>query len=90
MTRLVPALVYVLCLLTSVACAVLLTRSFLRERSRHLAWIAGGFAALAANNLLLVADLVVFPTVDLWIIRQVALAICVGVLLFGLIWEMDG
>ena len=89
MTRLLPALVYILCMLTSGACAALLARSYLRQRTRFLAWISVGFAALAANNLLLVADLVLLPSMDLWIWRQVALAVCIGVLLFGLLWEME-
>ena len=89
MSRIAPALVYLLCLLTSGACAVLLARSYLKSRSRFLIWIAVGFAALAINNLLLVVDLVLFPSIDLWIWREVAIAFCIGVMLVGLLWELD-
>jgi hypothetical protein len=88
MSILAPATVYLLCLLTSGACALLLLRSYGSARTRFLAWIAVGFVALAINNLLLVADLVLLPSVDLWLWRQLVLAICIGVLLFGLIWEL--
>jgi hypothetical protein len=88
MSRLAPAVVYILCLLTSGACAALLARSYLRNRTRSLAWISAGFAALALNNLLLVADLVLLPSVDLWVFRQTALGLCIVVLLIGLLWEL--
>jgi hypothetical protein len=32
---------------------------------------------------------VVFPSVDLWIWRQLAAAVALGVLLYGFVWEMD-
>ncbi|HEY1928532.1 MAG TPA: DUF5985 family protein [Caulobacteraceae bacterium] len=89
MSGLGPAFVYVLCLLTSGACAALLARSYLRDRTRFLAWVCAGFAALALNNLLLVADLVLLPSVDLWIFRQIALGLCIAVLLIGLLWELE-
>jgi hypothetical protein len=89
MSRLAPAAVYILCLLTSGACAGLLARSYFRERTRFLAWVSAGFAALAVNNLLLVADLVLLPSIDLWIFRQIALGLCIAVLLIGLLWELE-
>lgn len=89
MTDIAPALVYLLCLATSTACAVLLARSYLRDRIRLLLWVSIGFAALAVNNLLLVADLVLLPTIDLWIWRQVAAGVGVVVLLLGFLWEVE-
>ena len=53
--------VYILCALTSLACAVLLIRGYRRSRSRLLLWSCLGFVALAANNVLLFVDLVVVP-----------------------------
>lgn len=89
MRAIAPTAVYLLCLLTSVVCAVLLLRAYFRDRSRLLLWTAASFVFLALNNLALVADMVVFPEVDLWIWRQVAAAAAIGVLLYGFIWEME-
>jgi hypothetical protein len=81
------ALVYGLCLLASLACALLLARAWRQSRTRLLLWTAVAFGFLALNNLFLVADMVVFPTVDLWPWRQAASLLAVGVLLYGFIWE---
>lgn len=89
MTAIGPGLVYLLCLATSAACALLLARSYLRDRARLLLWVAAGFAALAVNNLLLVADLILLPSVDLWIWRQVAAGVGIAVLLYGFLWEVE-
>jgi hypothetical protein len=88
MTLLGPALVYLLCLATSAAAALLVARSYWRARSRLLLWVSIGFGALALNNLLLVVDLLVLPTVDLWIWRQLAAGLCIVVLLYGFLWEV--
>lgn len=87
MTAWAPKLVYVLCLCASALCAVLLTRAWWRVRQRLLLWCAVSFACLALNNLLLVADLIVFPSHDLWAWRQVAAGLAVATLLYGFIWE---
>jgi predicted transcriptional regulator len=80
--------VYVLCALTSGACMVLLAAQYRRKRSRLLFWSALCFVGLAVNNLLLFLDLVIFPTeIDLQLLRLVASAAALGVLLFGFIWE---
>jgi hypothetical protein len=84
-----PTAVYLLCLATSVVCAGLLVRAWLRTRMRLLLWTALSFGFLALNNLMLVADMVVFPAVDLWIARQVPMAAAIGVLLYGFIWEAE-
>jgi hypothetical protein len=84
-----PTAVYLLCLLTSSVCATLLLRAYFRDRSRLLLWTATSFVFLALNNLALVADMVIFPSVDLWIWRQLAAFIALGVLLYGFIWEVE-
>jgi hypothetical protein len=63
--------VYVLCALTSLGCAALLFRGYLLSRTRLLFWSSICFVGLAANNLLLLLDLVVFPQVDLSLARGV-------------------
>lgn len=79
--------VYFLCAFTSVLCAVLLVRSWLRTRQRLLMWSAIGFTGLAVNNVLLVVDRVVVPDHDLLVLRDASALAAVSVLLFGLIWE---
>lgn len=79
--------VYVLCALTSAACAALLFRGFLRSRSRLLLWSSICFAGLFINNVLLFVDLVVVPAIDLSIARAGLALASIAVLLFGLIWE---
>lgn len=89
MSTTLPTAVYLLCLITSLVCAILLARSYLRERSRLLLWVALGFAALAVNNLFLVGDMVVFREIDLLPARQISGLAAVGLFLYGFIWEAD-
>jgi hypothetical protein len=89
MSGLGPSLVYTLCLVASGVCAFLLLQTWRRTRTRLLFWTALGFVFLAVNNLFLVGDLVLLPTVDLWGLRQAASAAAMGVLLYGFIWEAE-
>ncbi len=79
--------VYALCALTSLACAVLLLRGYLRSRARFLLWSGLCFAGLAANNVLLLIDKRVVPTMDLSLWRSLPALAGVAVLLYGLVWE---
>jgi hypothetical protein len=82
--------VYLLCLATSAACAVLLARSYTRTRARLLLWSALCFTFLALNNLIVVIDLLVLPTaIDLSLWRLTASLVAVSVLLYGFIWESE-
>lgn len=89
MTPIAPAAVYLLCLATSVICAGLLIRAWRAGRTRLLLWTAASFLFLALNNLVLVVDLVLLPNVDLWIWRQAASALALGVLIWGFVWEAE-
>lgn len=85
-----PSTVYLLCCVASIGCAALLVRSYLRTRTRLLMWSAACFLLLAANNSLVVIDLVLLPTsVDLLPLRRLFALSAVGVLLVGFIWETD-
>jgi|KBSSwiStaDraftv2_1062776.scaffolds.fasta_scaffold642319_3 hypothetical protein len=86
-----PAAVYVLCLLTSVACAWLLGRSYSRTRTPLLLWSSISFAFLALNNLVLVLDLVVWPApgVDLRLPRLLLALAASCSLLFGFIYRIE-
>jgi hypothetical protein len=77
--------VYILCALTSLACAGLLLRAWRRTPSRLLFWSAVCFAGLAVNSLLLILDLIVLPEYDLRVARLVAAGVGMGALLWVLI-----
>lgn len=82
-----PTIVYLLCFLTSAACAVLLARSYLRTRVRMLMWSALCFVFLACNNFIVILDLLIFPETDFRLWRTLTSFAAVGVLLFGFIWD---
>ena len=83
-----PAIVYLLCLITSVGCAIALTVAWRRTRAPLLLWSALCFAFLAANNFVVVIDLVLTPPdTDFRLIRLLLSLAAVGVLLFGFIWR---
>ena len=79
--------VYSLCALTSLICAGLLLRSYLRFRTPLLFWSSLCFLGLAINNVLVFVDLVVVPTVDLSMFRSLSALIAIALLVFGLVWE---
>ena len=79
--------VYLLCMLTSTFCAVMLLREYSRTKSRLLLWSSLSFVGWALNNALVFADLVVFPTADLAVIRSSVALIAISLLVFGLIWD---
>jgi hypothetical protein len=79
--------VYLLCALTSLACAVLLLRGYAQRRVRLLLWSGLGFVGFALGNAMLVADLVLFPERDLQLLRQLPVLAGILVLLYGLIWD---
>ena len=89
MGELFPATVYILCFLTSTACAWLLGRSYARNGARLLLWSSICFGLLAANNLMLILDLVVFPQLDLRIFRLLLALAAVVALIWGFIWEVE-
>jgi hypothetical protein len=79
--------VYVLCAVTSLACAILLLRGYRRTSVRLLLWSGLCFIGFFLNNALLVVDVRVVPSQDLSLVRSLPLLIGVAVLLYGLIWE---
>jgi hypothetical protein len=84
-----PSLIYLLCLAASAGCAWLLLRSYARNRTRLLLWSAICFVLIALNNLFVVIDLIVLPSLDLVPLRRLASLAAVAVLLFGFIWETE-
>ena len=80
-------IVFILCALTSLACAVLLLRGYYRSRVRLLFWSGLCFVGFALNNILLVVDLRVLPSLDLSVARTSTALAGLCCLLYGLIWE---
>jgi hypothetical protein len=83
------AAVFIACALTSALCVVLLVRGYVATRSRLLLWSSLGFVGLALNNIVLVVDRVLFPDLDLSLVRTLPALLGVAVLLFGCIWDAD-
>ena len=84
-----PTTVYLLCFATSAACAALLARSYFASRARLLLWSSLCFLLLAANNLVVVFDMLVLPDVNLRLVRLLLAFAAVSVLLFGFIWDLE-
>jgi hypothetical protein len=83
------AVIYSLCTITSALCGWLLIRSYLHTRSRLLLWSSLCFAGLTLNNIALWVDKLVFPNIDLSIVRTPIALIATLILLYGLIWEVE-
>jgi hypothetical protein len=82
--------VYSLCALTSLACAVLLVRSWMRTRARLLAWASACFVGLTVNNVLLVFDFVLYKAeTDLSVARTITAFVSILALVVGLVWSSD-
>ncbi len=84
----IARIIYILCALTSLACAVLLLRSYARTRLRLLLWSGLCFVFLCVNNVLLYIDIEVLPTIDLSMVRAIPVVIALALLLYGLVWEV--
>lgn len=81
-------LVYALCALTSLVCAVLLGRAYAGSKQRLLMWSTLCFVGLFFNNVLTFLDLVIVPmTTDLHWVRSSVGLVAVALLAVGLIWE---
>ena len=82
-------LVFTLCALTCLACAVLLLRGYLRSRFRLLLWSSLCFTALALSNALRLAQqLRGSPEEMAWVANLPAL-VGVALLLWGLIHDVE-
>ena len=80
------SLVYGLCAVTSIVCALLLLSAHRRNPTRLLLLSGLCFCGLAVNNMLLFADFLTGPNVDLSPYRNATAAGSVLLLLVGLIW----
>ena len=79
--------IYALCALTAGLCAWLLLRAYKGSRYHLLFWSGLFFVIVTINNLLLMADKLIFPMIDLSVFRYTIALAAHGLLLFGLISE---
>ena len=89
MAEVFPTAVYLLCVLTAGACALLLARTYWRTGMRLLLWSALCFLFLAGNSLVVILDLLVFKNIDLSLVRTSLSLAAVSVLLYGFIWDRE-
>jgi Family of unknown function (DUF5985) len=83
----IPTLIYILCILTCSGCAFLLWRGYRKTRLRLLLWSSLCFLILGIANLLLFADLVIYPGADMSALRGYATLAGILVLIYGLVFE---
>ena len=81
--------VYTLCALTALLCAVLLLRGYARTRSKVLWWSGLCFTGLMISNIGLVLDKLVFSASDFSVWRLWITMIALLMLLYGLIYDHD-
>ena len=82
-----PGLVYILCAVTSLACAVLLLRGYWRTGVRLLLWSGLCFVGLAIDNVFLYIDIIIIPNVDISIWRRLPGLVALTILIYGLVWD---
>ncbi|WP_257385734.1 DUF5985 family protein [Tahibacter caeni] len=83
------SVLYGLCALTALACALLLLRAYRKTGSSLLLWSGLCFCGLMASNVVLIVDKLVVPDVDLRPIRLLLTAASMGLLLYGLIYRNE-
>ena len=89
MGELFPAVVYILCFVTSAACAWLLGSGYKRAKVRLLLWSSICFTFLALNNAALVVDLLLIPEADLRLARLLLALAAVLSLIWGFVWDVE-
>jgi hypothetical protein len=85
----ISSLVYLMCAMTSILCTTLLYLSYRKTKAKLLLWSVICFLCLAINNILLFADLVIVPNIDLAVIRTVPAVIGFAALIWGFIWDIQ-
>ena len=83
------AVVYILGTLTSLCCAWLLLRGYVRVKRKLLFWSGLCFAGLTVSNALVFVDVVLYPDVNIYRWRLGTAAVAMILLLYGLIWESE-
>lgn len=81
------AALYIITILVTLSCAVLLLRAYARVRRGLLLWSGLCFVGLTVDSVLVLADMLLFPSLDLYTWRLASVALSVSLLVFGMIWE---
>lgn len=84
----IPKIVYLFCAIITIGCAVLLIRSYLRNRVKLVFWGAVFFVCFALSNVVLFFDLGILPpSIDLSPYRDALTFAGLAAMIFGLIKE---
>lgn len=78
---------YIITILVTLVCAVLLLRAYVRVRRGLLLWSGLCFVGLTIDSVLVLADMMLFPSLDLFTWRLASVAVSISLLVFGMIWE---
>lgn len=81
-------IIYLLCAATALTCSLLMLRGHRHRHVRLLLWGSFCFVALTTENFILFVDRVLIPDSDLSALHIGAAMIGVGMLVYGLIWEV--
>ena len=83
------AAVYVLGIVVSALCALLLLQGYAKVKQKLLLWSGLCFIGLTISNVLLFFDLIVSTDVSIYTWRLSTAAVSMLVLIYGLVWESD-
>jgi hypothetical protein len=83
----VSVALYIITILVTLCCAVLLLRAYIRVRRGLLLWSGLCFVGLTLDSVLVLVDMILFPSLDLFTWRLASVAVSVSLLVFGMIWE---
>jgi hypothetical protein len=83
------SIIYGLCAVAAATCAYLLLQAYRRGGYRLLLWSGLCFLGLTLNNLILVADKIIVPHMDLSLWRTSVALVAMTILLYGLIWDVE-
>ena len=84
-----PEVIYGLCGITAFLCAWLLFKAYRKGGTSLLFWSGLFFGIQALNNVLLIMDKIVFPTIDLSLARLCIALFAIVLLLYGLIMRAE-
>lgn len=82
-------IIYGSCGLTALLCAWLLLKAYRDGGNTLLLWSGLFFAIQTFNNILLVIDKVVFPNIDMSIVRHSIALLAILLLLYGLVMRTE-
>lgn len=85
----IALLVYLLCVGTSLTCAILLWRGYRASHTRLLLWSACCFMGFCLNAVLVIVDVRVLPETDLSVWRSLPSLIGLACLIYGMIWDVE-